>query len=389
MKNEIKKINTKHCIIVAVVIIVIILLFSLLNGEKKYKNISIMINNEYIDLMNSPLVEDNSIYFSLDDVRKLFDNNIYYNEATKELITTYNTHIALLKNDENKVEINDEETIIIGNIKTENKIIYVPITDLATVYDIEIKYSNNSKRIIIDSLLKEKTEVTVKQRQKLKSGKNFFSRKIETLIIGDKLVVLDENDKYLKVRSPLGNIGYVKNKKVSEQIKIRENVEEEKLAVTPYFDYSNSSGIYNDISVNENERNVVLPEFFFIEKNDKLLDKTNIKTATYSVYKNWVDKNKLEILPTLKNNENVSKSLLNYSQRKNIINSLKQKILDYNYFGVNINFETIDDPNSFYRFIIELVPRFKESNLKVIVTISNNNIDRTKIENIVDYIIEE
>ncbi len=56
--------------------------------------------------------------------------------------------------------------------------------------------------------------------------------------------------------------------------------------------------------------------------------------------------------------------------------------------GINIDFETINDVNSFYRFIIEITPKFKESGLKVCVTL-NKNINRDKIENIVDYIIEE
>ena len=46
--------------------------------------------------------------------------------------------------------------------------------------------------------------------------------------------------------------------------------------------------------------------------------------------------------------------------------------------------------NSFYRFLIELEPRFKEEGLYVSVTIKNNkNIQRNKIQNIVDYVVEE
>ena len=94
-------------------------------------------------------------------------------------------------------------------------------------------------------------------------------------------------------------------------------------------------------------------------------------------------------MPTVVNNSNVSDTLLTYSQRTQIIKELKEKVLEYNFFGININFKTIDDINSFYRFIYELVPRFKSENLKVVVTVNNNNLDRIKIENIVDCIIEE
>ena len=56
--------------------------------------------------------------------------------------------------------------------------------------------------------------------------------------------------------------------------------------------------------------------------------------------------------------------------------------------GINIEFDTIDDINSFYRFILELVPRFEEAKLKVAVTL-NNNLDKSRLENVVDYVIEK
>lgn len=93
-------------------------------------------------------------------------------------------------------------------------------------------------------------------------------------------------------------------------------------------------------------------------------------------------------MPVLTNDVPVSTSLLSYSERSTIINSVKELVKKNNYIGINIDFEKIDDPNSFYRFVLELVPRFKADNLKVFATL-NNTIDRKKIENIVDYIIEE
>ena len=40
----------------------------------------------------------------------------------------------------------------------------------------------------------------------------------------------------------------------------------------------------------------------------------------------------------------------------------------------------MDDVNSFYRFILELVPRFKEVDLKVAVTL-NDNLDKSRLYN--------
>ena len=269
-----------------------------------------------------------------------------------------------------------------------NNQIYIPITDLEVVYDIDLEYSKNSNRIIMDSTTNKKVEASVIKKTKVKSKKGLFGKKIEKLIIGDKVTVLEETGKYKKIRTSLGNIGYVKNNKLDEEIVIREEKKEEKKPLEIYKNYSNISGIYNNIQVDEKKLNAVIPTFFFLDKNNEVLDKTMNNTATYSIYKNWTDNNKLTILPTFTNNESVSKSLLSYSQRSAVINSLKNQLLNYNYIGINIDFSTVDDFNSFYRFIIELVPRFRKSKLKVAVTL-NDNIDRSRIEKIVDYIIEK
>lgn len=389
-KRKLNKLAIRRCIIVFLVIIIFLILIStIINKNKnKYKELTILLNNELLETTKEVIIEDNNIFFSKEDIKTIFDDTIYYNEAEKELITTYNTHVALLKVDEQYALINDQNVELKGKLKEINDTIYLPLTDLESVYDIDLEFSKESNRIIMDSTQKKKVEATVLKRANLENKKGLFSKKIEKLIIGDKVTVLEEDGKYKKIRTALGNIGYVKSKILSDDIVIREEVKTSKQELVVYDGYSNISGIYNNIQVDTSKLNVVIPTFFYIEKNLEVLDKSSVGTATYAVYKNWVDANKLQILPVLTNDVPVSTSLLSYSERSTIINSVKELVKKNNYIGINIDFEKIDDPNSFYRFVLELVPRFKADNLKVFVTL-NNTIDRKKIENIVDYIIEE
>lgn len=389
-KRKLNKLAIRRCIIVFLVIIIFLILIStIINKNKnKYKELTILLNNELLETTKEVIIEDNNIFFSKEDIKTIFDDTIYYNEAEKELITTYNTHVALLKVDEQYALINDQNVELKGKLKEINDTIYLPLTDLESVYDIDLEFSKESNRIIMDSTQKKKVEATVLKRANLENKKGLFSKKIEKLIIGDKVTVLEEDGKYKKIRTALGNIGYVKSKILSDDIVIREEVKTSKQELVVYDGYSNISGIYNNIQVDTSKLNVVIPTFFYIEKNSEVLDKSSVGTATYAVYKNWVDANKLQILPVLTNDVPLSTSLLSYSERSTIINSVKELVKKNNYIGINIDFEKIDDPNSFYRFVLELVPRFKADNLKVFVTL-NNTIDRKKIENIVDYIIEE
>ena len=391
-KRKLNMLKVRRCLIVliAILLLIITIVCIKINKEKnKYKELSILLNNEFIELINKPIIDDNkNIFFSKEDIQDIFDKTIYYNEAEKELITTYNTHVALLKVDEKYAEINDETIELKGLLHEVDDKIYVPLTDLADVYDLEIIYSQKSNRIIIDSTLKSKKEASITKKTKLESKKGLFGKKIDKLIIGEVVTVLETDGKYKKVRTPLGNIGYVKESKLSEERTIREDYKYENEELEVYKNYSNISGIYDNIEIDEKKLNVVVPTFFYLEKNSKVLDKTTSTTATYSIYKTWTETNKLEIMPTFTNNESVSNNLLSYAERSAVINSLKNYLVKYNYMGINIEFDTIDDVNSFYRFVLELAPRFKEADLKVAVTL-NNNLEKSRLENVVDYVIED
>ena len=113
-KRKLNKLKVRRCLIIFIMIVILIIsiLCIKINKEKnKYKDLTILFNNEFIELINKPIIDTNkNIFFSKEDIQKIFDNTIYYNEAEKELITTYNTHVALLKVDEEYAEINSEKS---------------------------------------------------------------------------------------------------------------------------------------------------------------------------------------------------------------------------------------------------------------------------------------
>ena len=376
-------------IVFVITIIVFVQWIIGLNKKNKKPDLSILFNNEILNTKKEVIIDEKkNIYFSKEDIQAIFDEMIYYNDAEKELITTYNKHTALLKIDEISMLVNDKHINLEGKLKEINEIIYLPIKDLKIVYDIEIEYVEEKNRIIIDSTLKEKKQAVIEKNVKLKNKKGWFKKTIEKLSTGQTVLILEENKNYKKVRTESGEIGYLKKNKIIDEKKVRDNLKEEIYSLNIYKEYSNISGIYENITVDKSKLNVVIPTFFYIGKNSKVLDKTTSKTATYANYTGWLKENNLNILPTLENTENISNTLLTYSQRNQVINELLEKIMYYQYKGININFEDIDDINSFYRFIIELTPRFKEAGLIVSVTI-NKDIDKNKVLKITDYIIEK
>ena len=209
-------------------ILILISIISGSNPNKEYKSLTVLLNNELIETMDSVYIdEEENIYFSKEDIALLFDENIYYNEAEEELITTYTKHVALLKLDQDYGLIDDENIKLKGKLQEKDDAIYIPITDLQIVYDLEIKYSPKSNRVIMESTTEEKKVSTVIKRTELKEKKGLFSSKKENLIIGDKVVILEEDGNYKKVRTPLGNIGYIKTKRLSEETVVREKAKKD------------------------------------------------------------------------------------------------------------------------------------------------------------------
>lgn len=392
-KKVLNKYAKRRRIAILAVVLVIALIIVLLNifkveAHKKPDKISLMLNNEIVELEKEMYKEEENIYISKEDIVKLFDDTLYYNEAEKELITTYNTHIALLKVDETFMVLNDSNVELKGCLTEKDGVIYLPLTDLGIVYDLEIEYSEEYNRVILSSTQEEKKQAITLKKATLKEKPSMFSKKIEKLDMSEYVVVLGTEKKYKKVRTENGNIGYVKENKISNEETIREKMVNPVLDVNIIEDASDILKQHDNSLFSTEKQNVVIPTFFTLDKDQKVLDKTNSSTNSFASYTNWIRENNVQIWATITNSANISENLLTYTQRNSVINSIYNYLMQYQFQGINIDFDKIDDINSFNRFLIELKPKLKESGLKLCITY-NNSLDKNKIQNIADWIIEK
>ena len=389
IRKKIDKYAKRRMIALGIILIVIIVIINIFvrDDNVKYKDLKVLINNDEILFKDVKVEANENVYFSLSDVSNFFDKNIYYNDAEKELITTYNKHVALLKIDETFMVVNDSNIDLNGRFKEINEKVYLPINDLEIVYDIEVDYSEDENIVIIDSINKELIEAKTLKKVNVKEKNKLFSKSIQKLEEGSKIFVIGEENKYYKIRTESGIIGYVKKNKVSELTTIRENYEEKKLSLNILEDNAEVK-VYDEIKIEENKLNVVNPSVVYLDKNSEIATNAVVGSDVFREYAKNMDEKNIYLMPTLKNSGKVSSNLLTYAQRNKFINELYVFIVTNSAKGVYIDFEEIDDINSFYRFLIELTPKFKESGLYVIVE-NNNLLDKTKLESIVDYVVEE
>ena len=388
-KKKIDKYVGRRIAAVSIIVALILIIINIIcgNNEDKTNELKILYNNKEIDYSNVIVESGDRIYFSINDLTKIFDNNLYYNDAEKELITTFNKHVALLKVDETFMVVNDSNVKLSTSVKEINDIVLVPINDMEIVYDIEINYSEDENILMLDSIDKEKKEATTLKNVKVKEEKGAFKKTIEKVEENQKVFVIAKEDKYYKVRTQNGNIGFIKENKLSEVKNVRDNLVVEKIDLN-ILKENRDVKVYEDVKCEDNKLNIVNPDVLNLDSNSEIATNAIVSSDSFTEYISWANENNIYVMPTLKNSVSVSSNLLAYSDRNKFINGLYVLLVKNGAKGVYIDFEEIDDLNSFYRFLKELTPKFKESGMYVIVE-NNKLLDKTKLESIVDYVVEE
>lgn len=358
---------------------------------KDDENVVVLYNNyEYVnkdDVYIDPLEE---VYFSINDVKNMFDKYIFYDEANQMLVSTYNMHVLEMKLNENSVVVNGTTMEIQGALKEKSGIIYLPITEMGIVYDYDFSYSKENQTIMIDSQKNEKKISTIeKDTSILKEGKT-FSKKIAKISKDTVVTVLDEIGKYKKIKTDSGIIGYVLANKTSETETSRESFVENKKELNVLWDYTDISKITKTIETKENALNVIIPRMISLSNSEKDRIKVTIRDKNKEKLKFATDQN-IQIIPYITDNDidNLKDMIDDYNKRKLLIDEIVNDCIKNNLGGVTINLSKVNKENLEYmqRFLLELKPRLKEYSKKLII--NKNDIYTADIYEIADYTIEK
>ena len=403
----------KRVLIVVLVLIAIILVLLKAQDfmkEKTDDSISLIINNTNVTqrLKYDVKIENNNIYVSMDDIKNFFDKYIYIEDEINEIVTTYNDKIASIGFEANKLTLNGSTKKINAHAIKENDVVYIPISEMTDVYNIEIDNIESTKVITIDSLEREQLKATAKSKISVKSKRESFSRTVDKVEDNASLIVIKNNGVtsekgWTKVRTANGKIGYVKTSKLNEITTTRQAVEKKKQIegkVDMFWDYFSQYVKAPDRTGQVVDGvNVVSPLFFYLDKTDGTL-KENVGDAG-KTYIEWAHSNGYKIWPMISNSDagiKVTSTILNsYSKRQELIQSIVEKCAQYEIDGINIDFENMyqADKDKFSRFIIELAPRMQEMGIVLSVDVTAPDGDpnwslcynRNVIGDVADYLV--
>ena len=151
-------------------------------------------------------------------------------------------------------------------------------------------------------------------------------------------------------------------------------------------DYSIVNTDYEDIEYDESYTNIVIPNLFDIDENLEVQTIIDLSSSKYEEYSLWVANNNITLGATVTLSGSMNELCSSYTTRTCLINVLYNEFVNNNISVICIDFDDIDDTEGFYRFIIELTPRFKEVGFKVLVKYQDG-LDMERLNNIVDYVI--
>lgn len=407
--KDTKRLKRKNFIFIIIGVILLGIIACVANnyiivGKNKMTNLVINNRNVTENLKKDILIENGEIYISKQDLGNFFDKYIYEDQETEQVITTYNKKIAEIGFDKNVVTINGVEKTTYAHAIKKDDTVYLPISELKDVYDIEINNIESTKVLVIDSLSKEQKKAVLNSNQSVKSSKKFIAKTVDRVKKGECVIVISNENGYAKIRTEDGKIGYVKSNKLVNEVVARQDMEEEKQIqgkVNLVWDYYSQVATAPDRTDTKIDGvNVVSPSFFSIDKNGKLVENVGERGQAYL---EWARNNNCKIWPMVQNAgdstmmDTTSKIMNSYEKRKALIESIVNVCIKYKLDGINIDFENMrkDDKDLYSRFIIELEPRMKELGLVLSVDVTAPDgsdtwslcFDRHVIGDVADYII--
>lgn len=344
--------------------------------------------------------EQGEIYLAMEDVKRIWDEDIYFDQENQQIITSTDKKLATMVMGEKEITINSSKVETYATIFEKDGSYYLPIQEFRDVYNIEVNYISETNTVTIDNLEERYLIANSNKTMGIKWLKDTFSKNVDKVERGDPLILdvnQDLNEKWLKVRTQRGKVGYVKKTQISNISTLRDDLTDEKqIAGTVYLfidEFASPANAPNRTGEPLDQKvNAVAPTLFRVQRSDQSNLRSNIGTAGTN-YISWAHTQGYKVWPMLTNpsmEETTANMLKDYSSREKMINDIVSAVLTYELDGITLRFEGIEDTENFIRFVSELSPRLKEIGKVFVLDLTKlENISIERVEKVVDYIIQD
>lgn len=285
-----KKVDKKKFLsrIILLLILLVVIILLIKGIFKKGDNDSLRTSNLIVD--NEDITEslksdiyidkDGILYMSIEDIKNVFDKDLYFEENTSKVITTYGTKVAAIDVKTNEVELNSAKLKLNSGIIDYGTTYYIPVSEMTNIYNIEV--TTTEKSAVVSSLYKELNTVRTTKRLSVKEKSSIFSSTIQKLDEDKEVIFIGQAEKkgWVKILTYQGKIGYVRKNNVTEKSQKRADMNDN--------DFSNKEpDINNSIELTKKElTNETLQDFSSRKKVIENAISQAIKKEKYTIYIN-------------------------------------------------------------------------------------------------------
>ncbi len=328
------------------------------------------------------LVIDGTVYIEYEIVKDYINDRFYWDSNENILLYTLPTDIVSANIGETgySVSATKENTSYVV-VKAEGAQTYIAADFVQKYSDMDYQVYEDPDRVTVTTRTGVIDTAQAKNSTQVREKGGIKSPIVKELAKKDKVYILEEGEKWSKVATEDGFVGYVQVDKLSSY------ATETREANYTEPEYTNISRDYtinlawhqvtsqaaNDEIVNTllttKGLNVISPTWFSISDNDGNI--TSLASQTYVNYCNQANIEVWGLVDNFDENINIHEVLSYTSRRENLINQLIGKALEYGLDGINVDFEDVpaETGDSYIQFIRELSVKCRNNG--IILSVDN------------------
>lgn len=309
--------------------------------------------------------EEGTIYISKEDVKSLIDKTLYYDNENNTIIATSEVAVASIKVGEKVKNIDGTNIDMLKTIINHNNTVYIPISEMEDIYNIEVNYIKDSNIVIIDKLNEGMIKAEANEETTIRYKQRSMSKEVGTLQEGDVVSAFYTTSKgWRLIRTEDGLIGYVKANTLTNEYILRQDMQQEISTKTISLDVSDGNAF--DIE----GKAVIIKDLLKLTDEGILIKNTD--TTGNASAEIWANLSIEEV------------NLSSYKNRTKIIKNIVSLCMKNDIKGVNV---ILNNNSDIERFVIELAPKLRE--IGIITNVVAKEINEENYTDIVSYIIKK
>lgn len=330
--------------------------------------VAIILNRELID--SQATVINGYIYLDYNFVHDTINPRFYWDSNENILFYATDSELISANADSNSYQIT-KSSVDFGHpvVKANSDSCYIDIDFIMQYSDFTYEYITEPNRIIINNLWGSVDTATVKKNTQIRQKGGIKSPILKEVSKGDSITVIAEDEKWTKVMTSDGIIGYIKSKLVSnkETVELKNDsyvpetfnhiVKDEEICMAWHQVTSTAANdsIANVLAETKGI-NVISPTWFYLNDNNG-----NIHDIASPSYVSYCHSQGVEVWALVSNLENSDVDstyvLTHSSARQNLVNQIIASAIKYELDGINLDFEALNGPevgDSYIQFVREL-----------------------------------